>query len=207
MTRAELARQIDERERHAESKAALNRALDYAARKRAEERARIDQWLGKEPPQSYTAPRNLAQRNVRSYEGFGECLTLLEWSTRYRVDLSLLRQRINSGWTVEDSLTVPYGERRRRPAKCAATHSYQGRDLTLKEWAAVTGLNASTIRNRLQAGRSPEQALTMPGRGSTSPVVFNFGALQGTGGHSTAQDSAEITFHSDATILRKDAAE
>jgi hypothetical protein len=43
-----------------------------------------------------------------------ETLTLFEWSDRTGLSVDVLRGRKSKGWSVEDMLTTPIGERRKR---------------------------------------------------------------------------------------------
>lgn len=49
-----------------------------------------------------------------------------------------------------------------RRAKNAVTYAYDGKTLSISEWAKLTGLKESSIRARLVAGWSIERALTSP---------------------------------------------
>jgi hypothetical protein len=52
-----------------------------------------------------------------------------------------------------------------RPAHCPAKrYEYQGRSLTLTEWAAETGIDRATLYSRITNGMSIEAAITMPYR-------------------------------------------
>lgn len=88
----------------------------------------------------------------------------------------------------------------------------KGVTLTMAQWANRTGLTVSQIASRIRNDWTVERALTQPmgkrnrGWGMTGAahiaqapgVGSNFGASQGTGGGTSAQDSPNITFSGNA---------
>lgn len=59
---------------------------------------------------------NWATRN-KKYPLNGEFLTLSEWARRLNITRESLRDRINSGWSVERALTIPAIRKRERTAE------------------------------------------------------------------------------------------
>ena len=64
--------------------------------------------------------------------------------------------RLRRGWTAERAIKEPVHKYRRIRLE------YNGKSLTINEWAAVTGIPALNIRMRLGGGYSVERALTTP---------------------------------------------
>nr|KZA97487.1 hypothetical protein A4A59_04870 [Rhizobium leguminosarum] len=74
-------------------------------------------------------------------------------------------------------------------------YSYRGQRWLIAELADISGVPAPTLHKRLVAGWTLEQAIATPTpKQRRRGVVSNLGAFEGTGGGSTSQDSANITF-------------
>jgi hypothetical protein len=88
--------------------------------------------------------------------------------------------------------------RPKQPHPSAHRFTHDGRTLTLKEWADVTGISSLSLRSRLANGWSIGETLTVPvkmtGKRTHRGVSSNFIRLEGTGAGSTAQESPNITF-------------
>ncbi len=95
------------------------------------------------------------------------------------------------GHTVEQAVEQP----RSLNGKPAVRHTFAGKCLTLREWAEVVGVSASSIGQRLRFGWTIEQALTTPTpQQRKRGVVSNFEAFEGTGAGSIAREISEIIF-------------
>ncbi len=93
-----------------------------------------------------------------------------------------------------------------KPRPDAQRFEHDGKNLTIAEWAALSGMRASAIRQRLNTGWHISRAIEKvdgrttririsgkrPARRRGAP--FNFGRSKGTGAGSTAQESTNITF-------------
>lgn len=74
-------------------------------------------------------------------------------------------------------------------------HEFRGVRYTIPELAEMSGILAGTLRNRLRAGWTIEQAVTIPTRRQIDRgVVSNFGPSTGTGAGSVACEISEIDF-------------
>ncbi|QND20393.1 hypothetical protein HB774_09945 [Rhizobium leguminosarum bv. viciae] len=85
-----------------------------------------------------------------------------------------------------------------KPRATAHRFTHDGQTLTLKEWAAITGISAMSLRSRITNGWTIHDALTVPvkpvGKRMHRGVSFNFAPFEGTGAGSTAQENPNITF-------------
>lgn len=74
-------------------------------------------------------------------------------------------------------------------------YTYEGQRWLLTELAEISGVPRPTLHKRIMAGWTIEQAVTVPTpKQRRAGVVSNLGAFSGTGGGSTLQESANITF-------------
>lgn len=105
MTPAQRARQIEDQERRAESEAAIQRALAYAATKRAEDRAKLDAFFGREEAPATTFFRH--GRTPKLYEAFGVSMSLRTWTLYSAVSQDALRFRLRHGWPFELAIVTP----------------------------------------------------------------------------------------------------
>lgn len=168
------ARQIEAEEHAAYSSALLERALAYAAQKRADDYERA-------------TGVKLSERDKFGKGGFirlpmytldGRQKTLVEWCRSYRQEVHLVQKRLGYGWGLKDALTVPpHGKRKfapgvRAPKRVpkgpqrggvrAPLHLFEGESLTLRQWSERTGIKLNTIQKRMCNGASIEEALTTP---------------------------------------------
>lgn len=117
-----------------------------------------------------TKPKSEVQR----YEFQGERLTIPEWSKRTGISAPTLRGRLNTGWPLELALTKPavvgaFGQpHAHREAKRI---TFEGKSLSVREWAEATGINAKTLHARLEARWPVSRALTAPARSRPRETV------------------------------------
>ncbi len=106
-----------------------------------------------------TQARN--RSNNARYRYLGRTKTIVEWGEILGLGQSMLRVRLEVlGWSVKRAFTTP-AQSRETPKK--HTYTIEGKTLTLKEWAKVTGINYRTLLNRInQLGWSPKRAITSP---------------------------------------------
>lgn len=101
------------------------------------------------------------RRSTRSFTAFGKTMTLREWSRETGVPYSALYYRIDTGISAEEAFSTPSGGvEARRPNHRMVTAL--GRTQRLKDWAAEYDISASTLRNRLNEGWHPDDAVTLP---------------------------------------------
>lgn len=196
MTREE-AEAINKAEFEAESRAALERALAYAANKRAEEQEKLAAlgWIKDQPSKQKPRPKQpidelrvfRPERFAKRYEAHGESKTLVQWAQQVGIHPDTIRQRLKRGFTVEQAID-PNG----RAFSTAKTHTLNGKDHTIDEWAEIKGINRRTIDSRLRMGWTLEEALTRPvasnGRGRVEAPVPD----EKTGGVPSAQETLEL---------------
>lgn len=77
----------------------------------------------------------------------GEIKTVTEWSKKYGVPVSTIRGRLSYGWDVERAIKSPPdpGSQRKHPKYI----TYNNESKTLHEWAEITGISATTIKERI----------------------------------------------------------
>lgn len=106
-----------------------------------------------------------AKAEPQRYEFQGERLTLPEWSKRTGISHTALRARLNAGWPLARALTEPVVM-----GSCGKPHShrearritFEGKTMTVREWAEATGISYQTLHARLEAHWPVSRALTTP---------------------------------------------
>ncbi|WP_377191006.1 hypothetical protein [Ruegeria meonggei] len=86
-------------------------------------------------------------------------------------------------------------QKRRRPTGFYLT--FNGKERSLNEWTQLTGIKHATLRYRLKQGWPVASILSEPvskNSRNRPGVVSNFGASEGTGVGTSAQDTSKITF-------------
>ncbi len=119
------------------------------------------------PPKAETAPKlpkqitpKAARTRGRLIDHAGRCLTVKGWSALTGISAGAIRNRLRSGWTVADALTVaPDKSHQFRGAQRANTITHNGETLTYRQWAERTGLSWFTIRERVDKGWPVEEVL------------------------------------------------
>ncbi|WP_020187106.1 hypothetical protein [Methylopila sp. 73B] len=79
-----------------------------------------------------------------------------EWALDYGIPSETIRKRIGRGWPVAEAIEIPvltHG----RPSQ---RYRFDGRSLTVAEWAKLSGLSAFTLRSRLRLGWTIGRAVT-----------------------------------------------
>lgn len=97
-------------------------------------------------------------RRNRFLTAFGETLHMQEWCRRTGIKQRLLWDRLDTGWDVEAALTTPTGARKgRKPDKILV--EFDGRRMTLKEWAKEYNMPRNRLAKRLNRGWDMKKAL------------------------------------------------
>jgi hypothetical protein len=99
--------------------------------------------------------RYIWERARQPLTAFGETKTLQEWADdpRCTIDREALRTRIAIGWDIERAVSAKKSDPRLPPL------TYEGRTLTLRGWADLTGIRYHTLYRRLTSGMDFEAAL------------------------------------------------
>lgn len=105
--------------------------------------------------------RNLSTTVFAEYEGVRQ--PVADIADILGIDPNLLRNRVQSGKTVEEALNHPFGAR--WPEKMI---EFKGERLSCAEWASRIDIASTALRWRLTHGWTLEDALTK-GRGITGP--------------------------------------
>jgi hypothetical protein len=91
-----------------------------------------------------------------------EAHTLVEWARIKGCSVRAITTRLEKGWSVESTLSVPVG-RHERFDKTSITLGTETH--TIEEWSEITGIQATVIVKRLNYhGWTAEKALTQPQR-------------------------------------------
>ena len=128
---------------------------------------------------------------AKRYTFNGETRTLSDWAAIKGIDPKTLSGRVRNGMSIDRALTM-------NPRDKAGVHTVNGVSKSLAEWAVSIGITYSALIARMR-DRSLAQALAMPAGRHPRGEGSNFQPLIGTGGGSTAQESAEIDFSQEAT--------
>jgi len=125
-----------------------------------------------EPGNCRWATKKEQQRNMRSNRMLthdGKTMCLAAWAEQIGLSTLSLSSRLRLGWTVEEALTIPIGEKRENWYD-QRNHliTFNGITLCVSEWAKQLGIKPFTLRKRFSYGWTVERALTSPAR-SYSP--------------------------------------
>lgn len=141
------------------------------------------------------------------HEHDGVSLTLRGWAERTGTPYRLIVDRMRRGYPIGIAIGNSFGRKGynppdyqpSRPSKIATRqpnarlHTFNGMTMTVAEWAVHLGISHAALRVRITRRGSLAEALCMP-KGTYPGEGFDFGPLEGTGGGSTAQESAQIDF-------------
>jgi hypothetical protein len=109
------------------------------------------------------------KRNNRRVTAFGRTRTVAWWSRETRLRHSVIRERLDLGWSPEKALThaprVVRSKTSLRELRGRLLEAF-GRKLTIAAWSRETGLSYHLIRSRLVCGWSAEEALSATRRWS-----------------------------------------
>lgn len=114
--------------------------------------------------------------NSRYLEHGGRRLTLTQWARELGMVPATLTKRFRDGWSVEKALTTPVDESHRTDRHGSPLIEYQGRRLTVREWALDAGIPERLLRGRLRMGWPMERALTEPTKNQTpdGPLTLTY---------------------------------
>jgi hypothetical protein len=93
----------------------------------------------------------------------GERLISAEWARRLGISRQAFEFRLRSGWTVDRACTTPasaIAKALKGHAPGEKLYTLNGTSDTLAGWGRRLGVNAQTLRQRLNRGMSPAEALT-----------------------------------------------
>jgi hypothetical protein len=153
--------------------------------------------------------------SILSYQGTTQSVT--DWALDYGIPPKTIINRLHDGWPVGcaigEPIAVEPGEKLRDRLIIAAIRkltetkpkqtrsfvrlTFRGEERSLNQWAEITGIQKATLRYRLNQGWTVARALTEPvskNSRNRPGVVSNFGASEGTGVGTSAQDTPKITF-------------
>jgi hypothetical protein len=99
-------------------------------------------------------------RNCRYIEINNEVKTLSGWSRYFGIDDAVVRNRMRKGWDIQAALLTPV--RPKRKNYTGLIMAYNGKEMTIEDWAAFTGIDVSILRKRVGYGWGIKKILTTP---------------------------------------------
>lgn len=104
----------------------------------------------------------------KKYKYNGEQLTLVQFSKKYNINISLLKGRIRLGWDIAECI-----ENRNIKNRKKKTHIYQynGEFYTIPELSEKFGISQTMLRQRLMKGMNINDAMALP---NASDIVKKF---------------------------------
>jgi len=176
------------------SRSAARQAVHDAEKAaRAAERKPVRKAARIAKPAQLTTPYP-SPANARRYTFNGETLTVRQWSERTGIPATIIANRLRKGWSIERALTEPAGSRRGTVRCDSRLYTFDGKTMTLTQWATELGIRPHTLLKRLK-NWSIEDAFTIPvdeRKGRGRGVGRNSGESVRTGGPSFAQDRAKL---------------
>lgn len=95
--------------------------------------------------------------NLEKYKYKGEEHLLCEWAEIFNIDFNFLRSRVcEHGWSIEEAINEPLYAKVKIDKKKI---SYNGKNLTIKEWSEKLGIPEQLIRSRMVRSKEPEYIL------------------------------------------------
>lgn len=111
--------------------------------------------------------QNRNKRDNRIIDFNGRRATIAEWAEDAGLPVSTLLNRLAADWPFEKAITTPSFGNLMEHVNDRPTNrriEYDGRTMTLAQWARETGIQHSTILRRIRLGWSIADALTTPVR-------------------------------------------
>lgn len=140
---------------------------------------RIDKLKGYEPGNcqwSMNKDRGSGRRQItkvageRTVEWQGQTITIRELANKLGLRKNVLYSRLaRNNWIVDDAVLCPNKQKQGRLI------TFAGLTLNIKEWSIRQGIGVETIRSRLKAGMSVEDALSKPGHRKPEPPTRSEG--------------------------------
>lgn len=125
---------------------------------------RIDNAKGYSPENCRWVVSKVQNRNRRgnahvTFEG--KTLPISEWAEIGGFTDAVFRQRLIAGWSMEEALNIPVGQRRlgSTRGKAPSLMTARGKTQTRRQWADELGIPLATLHTRLYNGRSLEEML------------------------------------------------
>ena len=114
--------------------------------------------------------QNNNTRRNRLFTFNGETKNIAEWSDATGINYNTLKDRLNTGWTIEEALTTPTMDR-------SVTITYKGETKSMAAWAKHLDIPYNTLESRIQGkGWSIERAFTEPVF-RTEPIMVTFNGV------------------------------
>jgi transcriptional regulator with XRE-family HTH domain len=122
----------------------------------------------KEKPQKKGHGKN-GRAKLYSFNGITD--DLLGWARRCGVEAKLIWDRMDRGWTFEEAISKDPSKFGKGPK----LYTYQGKTMTLQQWAEYLGMKINTLKKRIDVlGWSFEKAITTPlSKGGRKPKQQN----------------------------------
>lgn len=112
--------------------------------------------------------KNSSRARIITFNGISK--NICDWARELGVNRQTLQMRIDHyGWSIEKAMTTPALKGRWANNGRGELVEFQGKELTLPEWAKEVGINYRTIHKRIyQHNWSIKKALTTPVRKKTT---------------------------------------
>ena len=102
--------------------------------------------------------QNRNKRNNRMLTGSGVTKTLAEWSETTGHSVQTIHSRLRRGWSHDQAVFSPLIDR----SDQAEQHSFDGKTMSLKQWAEHLGYSYVALKARRKYGWDIERILTTP---------------------------------------------